>query len=195
MSHDPRVTAYLDKALPFAQPILGHVRGLVQGALPAVSETVKWGMPFFQLGGRDVAMMAAFKAHVGLGIFDGTVMGTGDGMGQFGKLSSVSDLPADALLLERLQTAAALAEAGRPARQRPPAAPKGEAEVPDDLATALAAVPAADAAFARFPPGARRDYVEWVLGAKQPATRARRIETTVAQAADGKKLNWKYEKC
>ncbi|PZN93882.1 MAG: hypothetical protein DCF31_11320 [Alphaproteobacteria bacterium] len=195
MPRDPRVTAYIDKALPFAQAILGHIRGLVHTTLPAATETVKWGMPFFQLNGRDVAMMAAFKAHAGLGIFDGTAMATGDGMGQFGKLASVSDLPGDVLLVERLHSAAALAEAGRPARQRPAAAPKGEAAIPDDLAVALAAEPAAAATFAGFPPGARRDYVEWVLGAKQPATRARRIETTVAQAADGKKLNWKYEKC
>ncbi|WP_426164304.1 YdeI/OmpD-associated family protein [Sandarakinorhabdus sp. DWP1-3-1] len=194
MPHDPRVTAYIDKALPFAQPILGHVRGLVHAFLPAATETMKWGMPFFQLNGRDIAMMAAFKAHAGLGIFDGSAMATGDGMGQFGKLASVADLPGDALLVERLNAAAALAQAGRPARPRPPAAPKAPAAVPDDLAAALAAEPAAGAAFAAFPPGARRDYVDWVLGAKQPATRAKRIATTVAQAAEGKKINWKYEK-
>jgi uncharacterized protein YdeI (YjbR/CyaY-like superfamily) len=34
-----------------------------------------------------------------------------------------------------------------------------------------------------------------VTSAKQPATRAKRIETTVAQAAEGKRLNWRYEKC
>lgn len=194
MSHDPRVTAYIDKALPFAQPILGHIRGVVHATLPAASETVKWGMPFFQLNGRDVAMMAAFKAHAGLGIFDGSAMATGDGMGQFGRLASVADLPGDVLLIERLHTAATLAQAGRPVRQRPPAAPKGPAVMPDDLAAALAVEPAAEAAFAAFPPGARRDYIDWVMGAKQPATRTKRIATTVTQAAEGKKINWKYEK-
>ncbi len=67
--------------------------------------------------------------------------------------------------------------------------------MPDDLAAALSAVPAAEAAFAAFPPGARREYLEWVTGAKQAATRDKRIATTVAQAAEGKRLNWKYEKC
>lgn len=76
-----------------------------------------------------------------------------------------------------------------------PRAPKAEIAMPDDLTAALTAHPAAEAQFAGFPPGARREYLEWVTSAKQPATRAKRIETTVAQAAEGKRLNWKYEKC
>ena len=72
---------------------------------------------------------------------------------------------------------------------------KPEIATPDDLAAALAAVPAAEAHFASFPPGARREYLEWVTSAKQPATRAKRIETTVVQAAEGKRMNWKYDKC
>ncbi len=195
MPEDPRVTAYIDKAAGFAQPILSHVRSLVHTILPAATETVKWGMPFFQLDGRDLAMMAAFKAHAGVGIFDGSLMATGDGMGQFGKLAAVSDLPDAAVLAERLQAAAALARTGRPARPRPPAAPRSDAVIPADLAAALADLPAADAVFAGFPPGARREYVEWVESAKQPATRAKRIATTVEQAAAGRKLHWKYENC
>ncbi len=195
MPQDPRITAYIDKAAPFARPILAHVRRLVHVAQPAATETVKWGMPFFQLEGRDLAMMAAFKAHAGLGIFDGTSMATGDGMGQFGKLAGVCDLPDAAVLIERLQTAAALAHDGRPSRPRPPAKPKTEAIVPEDLAAALGDVPTAEIAFAGFPPGARREYVEWVESAKQPATRAKRIATTVEQAAAGRKLHWKYENC
>jgi uncharacterized protein YdeI (YjbR/CyaY-like superfamily) len=68
-------------------------------------------------------------------------------------------------------------------------------DAPPDLLAALDATPGARAGFDALPPGARREYVEWVLGAKQPATRARRIETTAAQTAEGKKLHWKYEAC
>lgn len=194
MPTDARVDAYIAKAQPFARPILNQVRAAVHAAVPDAGETLKWGMPFFTLNGRDVAMMAAFKAHAGVGIFDGSEMAGTDGMGNLGKLASVDDLPAD--LAVRLTTAAALAAQGRPARL-PSAAksPKADIAMPDDLAAALAAQPAAAAAFAAFPPGARREYLEWVTGAKQSTTRAKRIETTVAQAAEGKKLNWRYEKC
>jgi uncharacterized protein YdeI (YjbR/CyaY-like superfamily) len=44
-------------------------------------------------------------------------------------------------------------------------------------------------------PGARREYLEWMLGAKQMATRSKRIATTVEQVAEGRKLHWRYENC
>jgi uncharacterized protein YdeI (YjbR/CyaY-like superfamily) len=193
MSMDDRVTAYIERAMPFAQPILRHVRAAVHAAVPDAAETMKWSMPFFTLNGRDMAMMAAFKAHAGVGIFDGSAMGGGEAMGNCGKLTSAADVPAD--LAARLQAAAALAAAGKPMRAAAPRPAKTDIAMPDDLAAALAVHPAADLQFASFPPGARREYLEWVTGAKQPATRAKRIATTVAQAAEGKRLNWKYEKC
>mgnify|MGYP002783632026 FL=1 len=192
MPRDARIDAYIERAQPFAQPILNQVRAAVHSAVPEAAETVKWGMPFFTVNGRDVAMMAAFKAHAGVGIFDGSAMGGGEAMGNVGKLASIDDLPAD--LMTRLQAAAVLAAQGKPMRAAAPRVPKADIAMPDDLAAALAGNPAAAAAFAAFPPGARREYLEWVTSAKQPATREKRIETTVAQAAEGKKLNWKYEK-
>lgn len=194
MAQDTRIDAYVAKAEPFARPVLEHVRHLVHASVPEVTETMKWSMPFFELGGRRLAMMASFKAHVGLGIFDGTPMGSGEGMGQFGKITAISDLPPDGELGKRLKAAAALITNGSAPKTIKPV-PKPALDMPDDLAAALAANPAADAAFTAFPPGARRDYIEWVVTAKQPATRATRIATTVAQCAEGKKRNWKYEVC
>lgn len=193
MPRDDRISAYIEKSADFAKPILRAVRAAVHDAVPGAGETIKWGMPFFTLNGRDLAMMAAFKAHAGVGVFDGSPMAGGGGMGNLGKLASVADLPDD--LPARLQAAAQVAAAGKPMRPRAAAAPKADIAMPDDLAAALSAVPAAEAAFAEFPPGARREYLEWVTGAKQAATRDKRIATTVAQAAEGKRLNWKYEKC
>lgn len=192
MPTDARIDAYIAKSADFAQPILEAVRAAVHAAVPDAEETIKWGMPFFQNAGRPFVMMAAFKAHAGVGIFDGTLE-PGGGMGNLGKLLRVADLPAD--LPARLQGAAALAAAGKPMRSAAARVPKAEIAMPDDLAAALAAVPAAEAAFASFPPGARREYLEWVTSAKQPATREKRIATTAAQAAEGKRLNWRYEKC
>lgn len=194
MPADDRITAYIEKAAPFARPILTYVRALVHETVPGATETIKWGMPFFELNSRPLAMMAAFKEHTGLGIFNGMPMATGGGMGQFGKLTSIADLPDADELQSRLVAAAALASAGTPA-MRPRGAPKPMPEMPDDLAVALAAHPAADIAFAGFKPGARREYIEWVTSAKQAITRSKRIDTTVAQAAQGKKLNWRYENC
>lgn len=60
-------------------------------------------------------------------------------------------------------------------------------EVPPDLAAALAADPAAAATFAALPPSAVRQHLWWVVSAKRPQTRARRIEAVVAAAHDGRR--------
>lgn len=59
--------------------------------------------------------------------------------------------------------------------------------VPDDVRAALDAVPAAAAAFAGFPPSARLQILAWVVTAKKPETRERRIATTVEKAARGER--------
>jgi uncharacterized protein YdeI (YjbR/CyaY-like superfamily) len=61
--------------------------------------------------------------------------------------------------------------------------------VPGDLQAAIVAHPNAGAAFEKLACSHRKQYVDWIEGAKQAATRARRIEKAVAMLADGKKLN------
>ena len=58
---------------------------------------------------------------------------------------------------------------------------------PDDLRRALDADPAARANWDRFPPGARKQMLWWVVSAARPDTRARRIHTIAAAAADGRR--------
>jgi Bacteriocin-protection, YdeI or OmpD-Associated/Domain of unknown function (DU1801) len=52
MVTDPRVDAYIANSAAFAQPILENLRATVRAACPDVQETIKWGMPFFEHGGR-----------------------------------------------------------------------------------------------------------------------------------------------
>ena len=58
-------------------------------------------------------------------------------------------------------------------------------EAPADLLAALAARPAAEAAWQRFSPGARKQVLLWLVTAKRPETRASRIAETVRLAAEG----------
>ena len=198
MARDPRIDAYIERAAPFAQPILRHVRALVHEACPTVEETIKWGMPTFVHAGAILCGMAAFKQHASFGFWKhALVVGEGeprDGMGSYGKLVSLDDLPPKRTLLAHLRKAVALNEAGvkSPARK---SAPKPPPETTPELAAALAQSPAAKAAFDAFPPGCRREYIEWIAGAKRPETRARRVSEAVAWMAEGKRRNWKYENC
>lgn len=65
--------------------------------------------------------------------------------------------------------------------------------IPADLAQALAANAAAQANFSAFSPSSRKMILTWVLGAKQPDTRARRVAETVRLAALNKRANYDRE--
>lgn len=194
MPRDPRVDAYIARSADFARPILEHVRELVHRTVPGIEETVKWGMPAFTHKGKNLAGMAAFKAHCAVMIHGSGRQGEREGMGEYGKVASLADLPDDAALAakliearERIDTAGTAVKARRQ--------PKPELPVPQDLAAALRENSAAQAAFDGFPPSARREYIEWITEAKQDATRTRRLATAIEWIAEGKKRNWKYEKC
>jgi len=58
-------------------------------------------------------------------------------------------------------------------------------EIPAELKAALAAAPDAKAAFERLSYTHRREYVEWVSGAKRAETRQARLERAVAMLRDG----------
>ena len=60
--------------------------------------------------------------------------------------------------------------------------------VPDDLAAALHARPAAHEAFTAFPPSTRRNVLRWIASAKTEATRSRRIAATADEAAQGRRV-------
>lgn len=191
MPKDARIDAYIAKAAPFAQPILAHIRDVVHRAAPDIEEALKWSMPAFLHAGHQICGMAAFKAHATFGFWQREVAGGAanpSAMGQFGKLTSVADLPDEAALAVMVRDAMALVDAG--AKTRRAATPKPPLSIPDDLRAALDAVPAAAAAFDGFPPSAQREYADWIVEAKQPATRARRLAQAVEQCAEGKRRYW-----
>jgi len=195
---DPRVDAYIAKSADFAKPILRHCRRLVHAACPDVEETLKWNMPSFLHKGILLGM-AAFKHHCTLGFWKRRlIFGKGKkdetAMGQFGRITSLADLPGDEILLGYIRKAVALNDAGT----QKPAPAKSKAKkpvvVPDYFLAALKKNKKALAAFANFSPSHRREYVKWITGAKHAETRARRLKTAMVQIAQGKSQNWKYQK-
>lgn len=200
-TRDTRVDGYVAKAQPFARPILRYLREVVHEGCPDVVETIKWGMPSFTHHGI-LAGMAAFKAHVAFGFWKGKLV-TGeatrsrDAMWGFGRITALDDLPSRPRLVAMVRKAARLNAAGaatgttaaRPVKQAKPSL-----RLPADLAAALKAKPKAKAFYATLPPSARRDYIEWIVEAKRPATRAKRLAEAVQWLGEGKRRNWKYER-
>jgi hypothetical protein len=62
-----------------------------------------------------------------------------------------------------------------------------EPRMPADLRKALAAAPKARTLWSDITPIARRDWIHWIVSAKRPETRARRVDNACAMLAAGKR--------
>ena len=200
---DSRVDACIAKSAPFAQPILKHIRKLVHAGCPEVEETIKWQFPSFMYKGM-VCGMAAFKNHCTFGFWKHELIfgkeklvANGDerGMGQFGRITSLSDLPEDNVLLGYIKEAVRLNDEGVkvPSRARPKK--KMPLVVPDYFMKELKKNKKALAVFEGFSYSHKKEYTEWITEAKAEATRKRRIDTAIQWMTEGKARNWKYMNC
>jgi uncharacterized protein YdeI (YjbR/CyaY-like superfamily) len=201
-STDKRIDAYIGKSADFAKPILTHLRQIVHKACPDATETVKWGMPFFEYAGAILCNMAAFKQHCSFGLWNAPLLKDPEGilhvkdknaMGHFDRITSLKDLPSDKILMAYLKEAALLNEKGIK-KPVPKKAPKPELPVPPELVAALKKNKKARTMFEGFPPSHRREYIEWITEAKTEATREKRVAITIEWLEEGKSRMWKYQK-
>jgi hypothetical protein len=205
---NPRIDVYIAKSRPFAQTILTRIRELVHKACPAVVETIKWSRPFFEYKGVILGNMSAFNQHCSFGFWGEEIAAVlreekvlqPDAMGSLGRLTRVDDLPPTKQMLSLLRRAVAFIDNGQytspiSARQRVVKAPTPAAEVPPEFTRALKTNKKASAAFAKFSPSCKREYVDWIADAKREKTRDKRIATAIDWISEGKQRNWKYQQC
>jgi len=208
---DPRIDAKIEASPEFARPILAHLRKLEHKACPEAEETVKWGMPHFTYRGSILFGMGSFKAHIAMGFWLGNLI-IGDkaseakgseterseaAMGQFGRITSLKDLPPDKVILGFIKKAMELIDQGakNPARSaQARAKPKPPPKPPAFLQTAFRGDAKAAAGFKALSPGKQREYVAWLEEAKTDETREKRLAQALEWMAEGKGRNWKYEK-
>lgn len=205
---DPRVDAYIEQANDFAKPILVKLRAMVHQGCPDVVETIKWGAPAFEYKGPFCGM-AAFKKHCACGFWKAELIfkNRNSSAAKFGdklswgvkvkdpaaaRITDVKDLPSDAVLLRIIKEARKLNDEGvrlPPHNPRPTPPP-----LPKDFNAALKKSKQATANFEAFSPSHKREYIEWITGAKRVETRRSRIATAVEWITEGKSRNWKYQR-
>lgn len=195
--------AYIADAPEFARPILAHLREVVHAACPDVEEAMKWSHPHFVYKGM-LCNMAAFKAHCSFGFWKGslivdpeTTQPADHSYGQFGRLTSVKDLPSKKVLTGYIKQAMKLNEEGISPPKKTAAkksAAKTALKLPADLKLALDQNRKALDTFDAFSPSARKEYIDWITEAKAEATRNRRLEQAIEWMAEGKQRHWKYQK-
>lgn len=193
---DPRIDAYIAKSADFARPVLNHLRKLIHQACPDVEETIKWGFPHFLHHGI-LCSTAAFKAHCAFILWKGAlILEKGEpakGMGQFGKITELSDLPNDKTIIGYLKRGMELNKDGVqvPERQKQE---RKDLVVPRNFAAELKKNKKALTTFENFSYTHKKEYVEWIEKAKAEPTRLRRLATAMEWLSEGKPRNWKYMK-
>jgi hypothetical protein len=113
---DARVTEYIQGCAPFARPILRHLRKVIHDGGPGLAETIKWGMPTFLHKGKIVCGFAGFKAHCALWFWRGSAVvpkKPKQGMGNFGRITSLKDLPSAAQIKAYVKQAIARIDRSR----------------------------------------------------------------------------------
>ncbi len=114
-------------------------------------------------------------------------------MGQFGRITSLTDLPDDKEIAKIIRAAMKLHDAGvkSPSRTKP----AEKLVVPDYFLSAVKKNKKAHATYTTFSPSKKKEYVEWVTEAKTDATRDKRLQQAVEWMSEGKVRNWKYANC
>lgn len=193
---------YVANAAEFAQPILRHLRSIILDTLPELDEQIKWQYPCFLYKGKILCHFASFKAHCSLGFWLAPIMtdpydvmerrGENSGMGQFGKITSLQDLPSETILREYILEAAALIDAGKTVPKNPSKKPKYT--MPIEFKLALDKNPDAFECFKTLSNSHQNEYLEYVIEAKREKTKLRRIEKSIGLLLGRKNLNAKYSK-
>lgn len=147
-----------------------------------LKEERKWSMPTYTVDGKNVLILSAFKNFCSLNFFKGSLLNDPDGYLEFAgpngreaklfKFRSLAEVKsAETAIFSFIQQAIAIEKEGRRIEK-----PKEEVVYPPELEAAFAADAGLEAAFKALTPGRQRGYLIHFNGAKQSATRSKRIE-------------------
>ncbi|RYY45202.1 MAG: hypothetical protein EOO06_16870 [Chitinophagaceae bacterium] len=190
---DPRIDAYIEKSQDFAKPILNHLRKMVHGAAPEIAETIKWGMPYFLYKGSILCGMASFRQHCSFGFWKSSLMKDPEnifqreenaGMGNFGKIQTLRDLPASKILRQYLKEAISLHDAGTMKMHKEVA--RAAPALPAYFQAELKRNKKAQVAFESLAPSHKKEYIKWLESAKTDSTREKRLAQALQMIADSK---------
>ncbi len=194
---------YILNSKDFAQPILIYLQSVVHKACPEVEEQLKWSFPNFIYKGKILCYMSSFKEHCSFGFWLAPMMADPDkifnvsneentGMGQFGKLKSIKDLPSEKILIKYIKQAMRLIDDGvsLPKKSSKESKP---ILIPSIVINAFKKDLLAKNNFEKMSPSHQREYIEWIDEAKQESTKQRRVMQMMEWLKESKSRNWKYE--
>jgi len=158
----------------------------------AMKEERKWGKPTYTVEGKNIVIMQSFKEYFGLGFFQGALLKDPKKVlvqlgqvqaGRVMKFTSVKEITAKAATIKAyVREAIAVEKAGLRMEKKKTA----DFPVPEELTARFRSDARFRRAFEALTPGRQRSYLFHFAAAKQPATRAARIEKAMPAIFEGR---------
>jgi uncharacterized protein YdeI (YjbR/CyaY-like superfamily) len=197
--HNPDATKFIDEGIasagPAAQAICKKLRAIIFKAEPSIIEDWKWGPNYYKDG--MVCGFWYFKNHVTITFFQGALLkdrkkvllkNEGNLHNRHIKFTDVNQID-DKLLIEYITEAVINNEKGLKLTE----AKDKTVIIPDDFKKLLTKNKILKN-FGEMSYSKRKDYVNWINGAKQDATRQKRIDQAIAKIKEKQGLNDHYSK-
>jgi uncharacterized protein YdeI (YjbR/CyaY-like superfamily) len=190
---NPKVDFYFNKAKKW-QEAIEFLRTIVLDS--GLTEELKWGVPCYALGSRNIVLLHVFKEYCALLFFKGALLSDPDGLLvqqtknvqaarqlRFTDAREIIQLKAiiHAYILEAIE----VEQAGLKVELKRTT----EFEVPEEFQRKLDRDQILRSAFAALTPGRQRGYLLHFSAPKLAKTRAARVEKCIPQILNGKGLN------
>lgn len=161
-------------------------------------ETVKWGIPTYTIGGKNVVGIGAFKSYTGLWFFNGAFLkdpkgllvnaqeGKTKGMRQmrFGDVGEIAESVIRPYLLEAIENQ----KQGKEIKPE-----KKPLVIPEELKEALSRNSQLSEAFDALTPGKQKEFSEYIADAKREATKRSRMDKITPMILEGTGLYDRYK--
>ena len=166
-----------------------------------LNESIKWSAPVYDLNGKNVLGLGAFKNHFGIWFFNGVFLkdekkclvnaqDKTKALRQM-RFSSVHDINRG-LVLDYVKEAI---ENQRHGLEIKPVRNNKEVVIPIELQKALESNSELDKMFKTFSPSKQREYSEYIASAKRETTKQSRLEKILPMIRNGTGLHDKYKNC
>lgn len=158
-----------------------------------LTEEVKWGVPCYTSGGKNIAIMSAFKEYASLSFFKGALLKDSEQIldkpgknTQAARLIKFTDvetiLKMEPVLKAYIREAVEVEEKGLKVETKK----STELEIPEEFQAIMDEMPELQEAFDGLTPGRQRGYVLHFAQPKQSKTRTARVEKCIPKILEGK---------
>ena len=167
-----------------------------------LNEAIKWSAPVYDLNGKNVLGLGAFKKHFCIWFFNGVFLkddhnllinaqeNKTKGLRQM-RFDNIDDINKD-LVLAYVKEAIENQRAGKEIK----VVRKGKTvHIPKELQSVLSNDQDLQLAFSALTPGKQREYCEYISSAKREATKLSRLDKITPMILNGVGLHDKYKNC